>query len=133
MCRPAGRSSDSAHFNSNGCADLLWRDTDGDLAIWFMNGTQTISHGGFRHCAHQLDDRRNQRLQRQQRLRARLFWRNTDGDVAIWQINGTQILAAPDIGNVPTSWTIAGTGDFSGTGATDILWRGPTATWRSGS
>jgi len=29
--------------------------------------------------------------------------------VAIWLRNGTQILSAPDVGNVPTSWTIQGT------------------------
>ena len=41
-------------------------------------------------------------------------------------MNGTQILSGPDLGNVPTNWTIAETGDFNGDGKTDILWRGPT-------
>jgi hypothetical protein len=31
-------------FNGDGMADLLWRDSSGDLAIWFMNGT-TVSSG----------------------------------------------------------------------------------------
>jgi len=43
--------------------------------------------------------------------------------VAIWLMNGIQVLAAPDIGNVPTSWTIAETGDFNGDGYSGILWR----------
>jgi hypothetical protein len=37
-----------------------------------------------------------------------ILWRNANGDVAIWLINGTQILSAPDVGNVPMSWTIQG-------------------------
>jgi hypothetical protein len=33
-------------FNGNGEADLLWRDTSGDAAIWFMNGTQVTQASG---------------------------------------------------------------------------------------
>jgi hypothetical protein len=31
-------------FNGDGKSDILWTDTSGDLAIWFMNGT-TIGSG----------------------------------------------------------------------------------------
>lgn len=37
-----------------------------------------------------------------------ILWRNANSDVAIWLMNGTQVLSAPDLGNVPTSWTIQG-------------------------
>jgi FG-GAP repeat len=30
-------------FNGDGKSDLLWRDTSGDTAIWFMNGTSVAS------------------------------------------------------------------------------------------
>jgi LysM repeat protein len=38
--------------------------------------------------------------------------------------NGTQaqVLSATDLGVVPTSWSIAGTGDFNGDNVSDILW-----------
>jgi hypothetical protein len=33
-------------FNADGKTDLRWRDTGGNTAIWFMNGTQVASTGG---------------------------------------------------------------------------------------
>src|SRR6202034_865543 len=30
-------------FNGDGYADILWRDTSGDLAIWEMNGTTILN------------------------------------------------------------------------------------------
>jgi hypothetical protein len=27
-------------FNGDGKGDILWKDTGGDVAIWFMNGAQ---------------------------------------------------------------------------------------------
>jgi hypothetical protein len=38
-------------------------------------------------------------------------------------MNGAQVLQAAIIGNAPTAWTIAATGDFNGDGKSDILWR----------
>jgi hypothetical protein len=36
-----------ADFNSDGKSDILWRDTSGNLAMWFMNGTQIGSSVGL--------------------------------------------------------------------------------------
>jgi hypothetical protein len=30
-------------FNGDGKSDLLWRNTSGDTAVWFMNGTAVAS------------------------------------------------------------------------------------------
>jgi hypothetical protein len=35
---PAWSVSRIADFNGDGKADLLWRDTSGTLAVWFLNG-----------------------------------------------------------------------------------------------
>ena len=45
------------------------------------------------------------------------------GDTTIWFMNGAQILSGVSLGNVPTAWSVAGTGDFNGDGVGDILWR----------
>ena len=33
-------------FNGDGKSDLLWRDTSGNLVVWFMNGATVSSTGG---------------------------------------------------------------------------------------
>jgi hypothetical protein len=35
--------AETGDFNGDGYSDILWRDTAGDVAIWFMNGTQVVS------------------------------------------------------------------------------------------
>jgi hypothetical protein len=32
-------------YNADGKSDLLWRDTSGNTAVWFMNGTAVGSFG----------------------------------------------------------------------------------------
>jgi len=122
-------------FNGDGYADLLWRDTAGDVAIWLMNGTtilnpttsyvatvspawSIVGTGDFNGDG-----------------KSDILWRDTAGDVAIWLMNGTTILnpTTSYVGTVsPSTWTIVGTGDFNGDGYTDILWRdtaGDVAIW----
>jgi WD40 repeat protein len=128
---------DVADFNGDGKADILWRNDNGTVAIWQMDGTQiaagvvvanpdvaptswhiqaTADFGGDGK-----DD---------------ILWRNNDGTVAIWQMNGTQIGPSAIIANptaAPLDWHIQGIGDFNGDGKDDILWRnndGTVATWQ---
>jgi len=47
-------------------------------------------------------------------------------------MNGAQVLQSAGVGNVPTAWTIVGTGDFNGDGKSDVLWHdtsGNVAIW----
>jgi hypothetical protein len=46
--------------------------------------------------------------------------------VAIWFLNGTQVTQSTGVATVPTTWAIAGTGDFNGDGKSDILWHNTT-------
>ncbi len=121
--------------NGDGRADIVWRDTSGNVAIWEMNGTTILNAntagignvptnwsvagvGDFNGDGN-----------------ADILWRNnTNGNVAIWLMNGTTITNSntATFGNMPTSWFVAGTGDFNGDGKSDILWRdssGDIAIW----
>jgi hypothetical protein len=47
-------------------------------------------------------------------------------------MNGTQVVSPAGLGNVPTMWSVVGTGDFDGDGRSDIVWRdtsGNTSVW----
>jgi hypothetical protein len=125
-------------FNGDGYGDILWRNTNGDTAIWLMTGTATqmqalsmidlgpvpsnwniAGTGDFNGDGY-----------------TDILWRDTSGDTGVWLMTGSatqvQMLSWTDFGLVPTSWHIAGTGDFNGDGYTDILWQntnGDTAIW----
>jgi hypothetical protein len=34
-------------FNNDGMSDILWRNSNGDASIWFMNGTSVSSVGSL--------------------------------------------------------------------------------------
>ena len=106
-------------FNHDGNSDLLWRNSNGSLAEWLMNGT-TVASSGFVnfngvaiapdatwHIAQAGDYNGDGNDD--------IVWRNDNGSMAVWLMNGTSIIqsmvpissngaaAAPD-----STWTIGG-------------------------
>ncbi len=108
-------------FNGVGNADLLWRNDNGALATWQMNGSQVQSSGVVAavgadwHVVGVADFNHDNMSD--------ILWRNDNGAVALWEMNGTQILTAAGVGAAGTDWHVAGTGDFNNDGNSDILWR----------
>lgn len=47
----------SGDFDGGGKVDLLWQDTAGNTAIWFMHGPCRDGGGLARQCGQYLDDR----------------------------------------------------------------------------
>ena len=108
-------------FNGDRTSDILWRNTNGDVVIWSMQGGKhtssadlgvipsswTIAGTGDFNGDGNVD----------------VLWRNSNGDVTLWLMNGGTIASSTDLGVIPSSWTIAGAGDFNDDGTTDILWR----------
>jgi FG-GAP-like repeat len=120
-------------FNAGGRSpDILWQNTDGQAAIWELNGTNVISEaavganpgpswqaigtGDFNGDGH-----------------SDILWQNTSGQAVIWELNGTNVISEAAVGANPgPSWQAIGTGDFNGDGHSDILWQntdGQAAIW----
>jgi hypothetical protein len=93
-------------FNGDGKGDILWRNTNGDVAIWLMNGLETLSAVDIGNVPNSwmfvgTGDFNGDG-------KGDILWRNTNGDVAIWLMDGLQALSQVDIGNVPIAWTVQG-------------------------
>jgi hypothetical protein len=117
-CNPLTSTHD---FNGDCLSDILWRDTAGDVGIWFMNGSSLAASSVLGNVSNTWtifgqDDFNGDHA-------ADILWRNTAGDVGIWLMNGATISATAVVANVPSNWTIVGTGDFDKDGKSDILWR----------
>jgi hypothetical protein len=117
-------------------ADILWRNVDGRIAEWTMNGL-TVAGGGFVNGGASVTsdwtiagvgDFSGDR-------KADILWQNTDGRVGLWQMDGASLVLGGFANSgtpVTPDWHIAGVGDFSGDGKSDILWRnddGRIAEW----
>jgi FG-GAP-like repeat len=91
-------------FNGDGMSDILWRNTNGDVGIWLMNGTQILSASDLGNAPSswtimETGDFNGDGM-------SDILCRNANGDVGIWFMNGTQVSSTPDLGNVPNSWRI---------------------------
>ena len=133
---PSWKAIGTGDFNGDGHSDILWQNTNGQAAIWELNGTNQIAGGSalvgpnpgpswkaigtgdFNDDGH-----------------SDILWQNTDGQAAIWELNGTNQIAGGSqlVGPNPgPSWTAIGTADYNGDGHSDILWQnksGQAAVW----
>jgi large repetitive protein len=125
-------------FDGDGHQDILWRNSNGSLQEWLMNGSQITSSQAptFQGSAVSPDaswsviaagDFNGDGM-------TDLLWRqSTTGSLMEWQMNGAQIsssqavtfqgkpLTMPD-----ASWSLVEIGDFNGDGMSDALWRQST-------
>jgi FG-GAP-like repeat len=117
-------------FNGDGKSDIAWLDTNGNAAVWLMNGAQVSQVAGIGAAptvwsvVGQRDFNGDGKCD--------WLWRDTGGNVAIWFFNGAQVTQSAGVGNISTAWSVVGTGDFNGDGKGDILWHdssGNVAIW----
>jgi serralysin len=125
-------------FDGDSRSDILWRNTDGTIATWFMNGAN-IQSSAFMNVGGILikpdpswtiagmgdfngDNHKD------------ILWRNASGETAIWMMNGSTITSGADTTfggssvRPDASWSVAGVGDFNHDGNSDILWRNSNGT-----
>ncbi len=123
----AWRIQGTADFNGDGRSDILWRNVNGQLSNWL--GT---ANGGLQDNGNVV----NQYVPLDWKIagtgdfngdgRADIVWRNDNGRLSSWlgTANGGLIDNFANVNAfVPTSWKIAGTGDFNGDGRDDVVWR----------
>jgi uncharacterized protein YkwD len=117
-------------FDGDNKSDILWRNTDGSVALWQINtSTVTPSSVGLLTSDWKIagvgdfnGDRKSDML-----------IVNTNGAVVTWQMNGSTVTKTSTIGAITPDWKIAGTGDFNGDGQSDILFQntnGTIAQWQ---
>jgi hypothetical protein len=106
-------------FNGDGFSDLVWRDNNGNLAIWLMQGNAVIANGP----AGPVAPLWMIAGQRDFNGDTKTDWlsRDTSGNTNIWFLNGTQLNPPASLGNIPTNWTVIATGDFNGDAKGDVL------------
>ena len=112
---------------------MLWRNTNGSLIDWTMNGSQIASSQpvtlGGSPSMPDVELERRGIGDFNGDGKADILWRNTNGTLIDWTMNGSQIANAQQVtfGGSPvsldSSWQIAQIGDFNGNGSSDILLR----------
>jgi hypothetical protein len=91
-------------FNGDGMADILWRDTSGNVSIWLMSGAAVLSAGGLGNVPTtwsivQTGDYNGDGM-------SDLLWRDNAGNTSMWFMNGVAVSSIAGVGNIPTTWTV---------------------------
>jgi tannase/feruloyl esterase len=126
---PVQSIADTHDYNADHIADVLWRDTSGNLGMWLMNG-KSISQSavlGNVSTNYAVVGERDFAGQGY----SSIVWRDAAGDTSVWQLNGTTVqsstaLPTSSLTPAPTNWSIVATGDFNADGMGDILWEDNT-------
>jgi hypothetical protein len=113
-------------INGDRHSDIIWRNTDGSLAVWFLTNTQVT---GTQMLPYKVADPA-WRLAGVGDVNgdtyADLMWQNSDGSTGVWymrlgQVVGTVVL--PYNVGVNSVWQIAAMGDVNKDGYSDIIWQ----------
>ena len=118
-------------FNGDGKADILLQNTNGTFVDWQMNGSQIGSAQMLTSAGNPVMLPSSWNVAGTGDFngdgKADILLQNTNGTFVDWQMNGSQIASAQmltSMGNpvtLPSSWSVAGVGDFNGDGQDDIL------------
>jgi hypothetical protein len=113
-----------ANFSGNGNADVIWRNTNGALIDWSMNGSQIMSISAFMYQGAPVDLPNSWNIAGIGEYAGNgtddILWQNANGTLLEWDMNGLQIGSIQsityqgtpvDLGSV---WTIDDIGNFSG-------------------
>ena len=118
--------------NGDGMADLVWQhQTEGWLAVWYMNGTQVtatqfLSVNRVADTDWQIAGAGDTNGDG----KADIVWQHrTAGWLAVWYLNGIQVTNTAFLSidhRTDPQWIIRGVGDTNGDGKSDVLWQNDT-------
>jgi serralysin len=82
-------------FNGDGKSDILLQNTDGQVSIWEMNGTNMIAHAPV------ADPGPSWHAIGTGASGSDILLQNTNGQSSIWEMNGTSIVGGAPVGTNP--------------------------------
>ncbi len=103
--------SGTGDFGGDGKSDILWRNDDGRVAIWQMDGLNVLTSSGLTSIPPEsfawkiagTGDFNGDN-------KADILWRSDTGSIAQWQMDGLTVLASSSLTSISpadTSWKIA--------------------------
>jgi hypothetical protein len=133
-------------FLGTGKSQILWRSPiTGEIHIW-----ENSPNGKFKSIIMQVGNVQARNLPKDWTIegtgdflgtgKSQILWRSPiTGEIHVWEPNSDGKFKSTILQslNLPKDWTIEGTGDFLGTGKSQILWRSPitgeTHIWETSS
>jgi hypothetical protein len=126
---PLASNISSPDFNSDGKADILWRNqATGQNVVWLMDGTNLTTVVDLTSLKYP-NEPPNWSIGGTGDFngdgKEDILWRNSaTGDNMMWLMDGTNMAQVRNLTPVADAfWDISSTGDFNSDGKEDILWR----------
>ena len=125
-----------ADLNRDGHPDLIWQHaTQGDLAVWYMNGltlpaggAELLSPAQMPNLSWQIVGARDQNGDGYPDL----YWHNiSTGEVSVWRMVDrtwqSSVSLSPNGIDPAAGWVMRGVGDLDGNGTPDVIWQNTSA------